>query len=390
MKKKYLFLHHNFPAQFRFIASHLAELGHEVVFMSEKNFVGNIKGITNIIVDSSDCTFTNLEAQLNCANRFSSAMKKLGADGWQPDAVISHSGWGCGLDVPSIFPKSLKISYLEWWFKDNSDDFAFHPDSKWFQYSDSLILNLRRRNLSVSLELSEADIIISPSNWQKSQLPAGIQARCMVLHEGVDTSYFVINPKWKSNDTLRLTYCTRGMEPMRGFPEFVEVLPDLFRLFPNLEVLIAGNDRVAYGSIKPSEGSFGKWAKVKLQEWICLEKVKFLGHIPLPQYARLLKSSDVHCYLTRPFVVSWSLLDAMASGCCIVATDIAATREFLDPASTIWTSHQLEGSLFSSLSHALSLERSERLRRGELQRQKILENWERQQSLDKWCGLLGI
>ena len=121
-----------------------------------------------------------------------------------------------------------------------------------------------------------------------------------------------------------------------------------------------------------------------------MDKVKFLGHIPLPRYARVLKSSDVHCYLTRPFVVSWSLLDAMASGCCIVATDIAATREFLDPASTIWTSHQLEGSLFSSLSHALSLERPERLRRGELQRQKILENWERQQSLDKWCGLLGI
>ena len=202
-------------------------------------------------------------------------MKSLRAEGWYPDAVISHSGWGCGLDVSSVFPDSLKISYLEWWFKNSADDFTFHPDSKWFRYSDSLIMDLRKRNLSLALELCEADIVLSPSHWQKSQLPASLQDRCRILHEGVDTSFFVINPKWKSSKELRLTYCTRGMEPMRGFPEFIEVLPYLLNEFPNLEVLIAGSDRVAYGSIKPAEGSFGKWAEVKLKEWIVSERVKF-------------------------------------------------------------------------------------------------------------------
>ena len=313
MKKKYLFLHHNFPAQFRFIALHLAQMGHDVIFMSEKNFVGELKGIQNITVESSDNMSTNLDSQLDCALRFGIALNRLKTQGWYPDAVISHSGWGCGLDVSSIFPDSLKIAYLEWWFN-NADDYSFHLESRWFRYSDSLITSLRRRNLSVSFELSEADVIVAPSNWQKSQLPSSFQERCEVVHEGVDTNYYVFNPKWKSKDTLRLTYCTRGMEPMRGFPEFVEVLPELLSCFPDLEVLIAGSDRVAYGSKKPPEGSFGKWAQVKLKDWIDQKRIKFLGHIPSNKYARLLKSSDVHCYLTRPFVVSWSLLDAMASG----------------------------------------------------------------------------
>ena len=390
MKKKYLFLHHNFPAQFRFIAIHLAEIGHQVIFISETNYIGELNGIKNITLDPPKNLSSNLESQLQCAARFSDAMKRLLADGWYPDAVISHSGWGCGLYVSDIFPKSLKISYLELWFKNSADDFTFHPDSKWFKYSDQLIMDLRKRNLSVGYELSEADIVLAPSHWQKSQLPSSMQSLCQVLHEGVDTSFFVLNPKWKSNDVIRLTYCTRGMEPMRGFPEFIDALPDLLKQFSNLEVLIAGSDRVAYGSIKPQEGSFGKWAKVKLDEWIRLKRVKFLGHVSLTKYARLLKSSHVHCYLTRPFVISWSLLDAMASGCCVVATDLAATREFLDPEATIWTSHQIKGSLNSSLTHALSLNSAERLRRGQLQRERIVENWDRQRSLEQWRGLLGI
>ena len=100
MKAKILILHHNFPAQFRFLSLNLAKDGHDVIFLSERNFVGSLPGIRQIsVLDSRQKIFSNLDGQLNCADRFRQAMQKLRDEGWSPDVVISHSGWGCGLDV---------------------------------------------------------------------------------------------------------------------------------------------------------------------------------------------------------------------------------------------------------------------------------------------------
>ena len=184
--------------------------------------------------------------------------------GWNPDIVISHSGWGCGLDASLVFPKAKRISYLEWWFRNDADDYNFDPHSPWWDYSQELILKLRRRNLTLALELTEAHHVVTPTLWQRSQLPVSLQKRCEVIHEGVDTDFFVMNPSWRPKNRLRLTYATRGMEPMRGFPEFVRALPQLLERFSNLEVVIAGDDRVAYGARRPEEGTFGRWARRQL------------------------------------------------------------------------------------------------------------------------------
>ena len=391
MKAKVLILHHNFPAQFRFLALDLAEAGHDVVFLSERNFVGSLTGVRQISVeDTHKKILSNLDGQLGCADRFRQAMQALRDESWCPDVVISHSGWGCGLDVSWVFPNAVRISYLEWWFRNDAAEYEFDPKSPWLSYSQNLRLKLRRRNLSLALELSEAHHIVTPTKWQRSQLPESLQKRCKVIHEGVDTDFFVMNPAWRPKDRLRLTYATRGMEPMRGFPEFIQALEPLFNAFHNLEVVIAGDDRVAYGGRVPKEGSFGLWARQKLAPWYKRGLVRFVGHLPVKSYARLLKSSHVHCYLTRPFVASWSLLDAMSSGCCLVASDLELVREMADSSATAWVDHRQSGSLVSSLEGALNLSQSERDARGSSQRQLTISAWNRRLSLQTWRGLLGI
>ncbi len=391
MKAKILILHHNFPAQFRFIALDLASAGHEVIFLSERNLIGDLPGIRQITVSSNKTRSNNsLEGQLDCSSRFRSAMQEIRDGGWYPDVVISHSGWGCGLDVSWVFPKSLRISYLEWWFANDAVDYTFDPGNPWWDYSPEKCLKLRQRNLSLALELSEADHIVVPTRWQRSQLPTALAQRCVVIHEGVDTDFFVMNPAWRPKGRLRLTYATRGMEPMRGFPQFVEALPHVFDLFPKLEVVIAGEDRVAYGANSPDEGSFGRWAQRLLRPWLENGRVRFVGPLGTKSYARLLKSSHVHCYLTRPFVVSWSLLDAMASGCCLVASDLEAVREMADSQATIWVDHRIQQQLIQGLSHALSIGSEERIARGRSQRRQAVESWRRSLSLQSWRGLLGI
>ncbi len=391
MKAKVLLLHHNFPAQFRFIALDLSLAGHEVFFLSEQNVTGDLPGIRQITVASPKSkSHSSLPGQLDCSARFRRAMEEIRDGGWCPDFVISHSGWGCGLDVSWVFPKAIRISYLEWWFANDADEYDFDPGSPWWNYPPAKRLALRHRNLSLALELSEAHHVVVPTRWQRSQLPQALSQRSVVIHEGVDTDFFMMNPAWRPKGCLRLTYATRGMEPMRGFPEFIQAIPKLLDSYSNLEVVIAGEDRVAYGSRMPEEGSFGRWAQRLLEPWMKGGKVRFVGSLPKKSYARLLKSSHVHCYLTRPFVASWSLLDAMASGCCLVASDLEAVREMADSNATTWVDHRKQELLVAGLDRALSMDPDERIVRGQLQRQRAVNFWSRGASLKSWRGLLGI
>jgi glycosyltransferase involved in cell wall biosynthesis len=386
-----LFLHHNFPAQFRPLALHLAQQGHTVMFLSERNLVGQLQGIEQRTLPCpKPLQHSNLDGQLACAERFHQGLVSLRDEGWHPDVIVSHSGWGCGLHAGWVFPLARRISYLEWWFADDAADYDFDPTNPWWGYSEASRFKLRQRNLSLALELAEAHAIVAPTRWQRSQLPQSLQQRCAVIHEGVDTDFFVSNHAWRPHHKLRLTYATRGLEPMRGFPEFVEALPELLQRWPRLEVVIAGDDRVAYGAATPAEGSFGRWAQRRLKPWLQRQQVRFVGHLPLVQYARLLKSSHLHCYLSRPFVASWSLLEAMASGCCLVASDITAVHELADAEATLWTDHRKQTTLQSSLEAGLGLAEDQRGLRGQAQRQKALKHWSRSQSLRQWLDLLGI
>ena len=186
MTAKVLLLHHNFPAQFRYLAMDLAAAGHDVVFLSERNYVGTIPNIRQIAVKCNEFKMlSSLDGQIGCAERFRQAMEELRDTGWYPDVVVSHSGWGCGLDVSWVFPRARRISYLEWWFRNDAEDYDFDPGNKWWDYNQNIRLKLRRRNLSLALELSEAHNIVTPTRWQLSQLPDSLHSQCAIIHEAL-------------------------------------------------------------------------------------------------------------------------------------------------------------------------------------------------------------
>ena len=389
-----LFLHHNFPAQFGPIAKHYSSIGHKVKFLAEKNFIGNIPNIECLLIKNNAYNGSSKTSQLSqqehCAEKFKFGFEELKKSGYYPDVIISHSGWGCGFYAKSVFPKARIIAYLEWWFARNSPDYIFDANCKWIKYSPNLINELYLRNKLLAVELSEADLVVCPTKWQLSQAPKWVRDCSQILHEGVDTSYFRPNKRWKSPNKLVLTYATRGMEPMRGFNNFIEVIPSLIREYSNLEVHIAGEDRVAYGSAIPKEGSFGKWAKNLLQKELSeadQQRIYFHGRLALKYYARLLKMSNVHCYLTRPFVVSWSLLEAMASGCYCVVSNVEACLEIT---SSLCTSvdHRNSGELLEGLKNSLNLSEESRNQKGLQLRERAIAHWERCDSLRKWEELL--
>ena len=186
----------------------------------------------------------------------------------------------------------------------------------------------------------------------------------------------------------KVTYATRGLEPMRGFPEFVEGIIPILEDRDDFEVFIAGQDRITYGGITPKEGSYWKWAKSKLEKYVESGKVKYLGHLDLLQYARLLKSSDVHVYLTRPFVASWSLIEAMASGCCIVSNKITAVEEIVEEDSTIWCDLEQISSISHAINSALNLKSLDKDKFSKSQRRYAEENWNSRDSIEKWKTLI--
>jgi glycosyltransferase involved in cell wall biosynthesis len=185
--------------------------------------------------------------------------------------------------------------------------------------------------------------------WQADTFPQPFRSKITVVHDGIDTQALRPNPAVCLNLSTRagethtlafgdevVTFVNRNLEPYRGYHVFMRALPDLLRRRPRVRVLIVGGDGVSYGAA-PDPQRYGSrsWKQIFIDEvrprvpdadW---GRVHFLGHLPYDQYVALLQVSAVHVYLTYPFVLSWSLLEAMSVGCTVVASDTAPVREVL-------------------------------------------------------------
>ena len=335
---RFLFLHPNFPGQFVRPAALAAQHGHEVKFLCHTHYGRSLPGVERITLKGGLGESALAKRKLKglahaqaLAEQYRKAMEQLAQSGWHPDVVVSHSGWGCGLHSPLVWPSARRIAYVEWWFAVDTPLYNFDPANQWWPGPGDG-RSLRERNLPLALELSEADQLIAPTRWQRQQLPGSLQQRCQVIPDGVDLKRFRPNPTRRAAQPL-LTYGTRGMEPMRGFPELIEALPQALEAHPQLEVEIAGEDRICYGGTPPAEGSFGKWAQKRLSTWVEADRVRLLGRLRPAEYPAWLQRSWMHVHLSRPYVASWSLLEAMATGCCLIASNTEPIREFLQPSS---------------------------------------------------------
>ena len=388
---KVLILHHNFPGQFAGILEICEKKDYEATFVCETNYKESSERIRIEVIgqiQDNGKSFGSINSQMLCAKNFYKKMRDLEKENYRPDIIVSHSGWGCGLYAKAIFPESKLICYCEWWFKYDAAEYHF-KENKYINYSEAAKKSMYLRNLPLAAELAEADELITPTNWQKSQFPNSLGNNMHVIHEGVDINFFVQNRAWKSPDRCVITYATRGMEPMRGFTEMIIAMNTILNEYDHVDLIIAGEDKIFYGANKGNIKSFGAWAKIMLEKHINKSRVKFMGRLEKQKYARLLKTSDIHLYFTRPFVASWSLLEAMSSGCFLVTSDVKPVRELIGSSSrNIIVDHTNEDSLLSGIRMAVGMPRHQRLEIGLENREIAKSSFSRRMSLEKWGDLL--
>lgn len=354
---KILFLHPNFPAQFKQPCTELAGQ-HEVVFICETHYGRKINNVRKIIIktregsDSSPLKLEELTKMQRRSDSYRYAFTQLANQGWNPDVVVSHCGWGCGFHTKEIWPKAKFVAYVEWWFSQESDLTKSLAKNPLFEYSSSSNEKMWKRNGIMAMELATADLLVTPSYWQQKQLPEQIRRQCRVCYDKVDETLFRFD-RSKISKIPKLTYGTRGMEPMRGFPEFISCLPPILDKWPSLIVEIAGEDENNYGGKMPKEGTWGKWAHKQLSVKYS-DRVIFKGRMMLREYANWLKSSWCHVYLTEPFVTSWSLNEALHCNTPIVATNHECVKEFTkNKSNVILANHKKQDELVSAINQQL-------------------------------------
>ena len=340
MAKDILFIHQNFPGQFRHLAVHLAQQAdYRVLALGQKKAPG-LTGIKLIRytpkrppAKSTHHYVKSLESGILAGQAVVEILLELKRQGFCPEVVIAHPGWGESLFVKDVFPQARLIHYCEWYYSSEGADVGFDPA---YPVTIETKARVRSQNALQLLALEACDMGVSPTHWQKSRFPAEYQYKIQVIHEGIDITQAKPNLDAKVNladgrqlsrqDPV-LTYVARNLEPYRGFLQFMRALEIVQQQHPTVQTLIVGGDGVSYGS-KPKDAA--NWREKMLREVsIDPHRTHFLGKIPFQQYLNVLQISSAHVYLTYPFVLSWSLLEAMACGCNIIASDTAPVREVI-------------------------------------------------------------
>lgn len=334
---KFLFSHRNFPAQFRHLLLELAKDDeNEIVFITGTQNKINIEGVKKYTYKLKRTVPKNCHRYLQSyeesvihGQSAAEVAIALRENGFIPDVIYAHA-WGNSMFFKDVFPNTPLINYCEWFYKPDSPDIIF--DNK--KMSDDLKARNRCKSAQLALDMLACNKGICPTHWQKEQFPKEFLPKIEVLHDGIDTDYFKPNSdtvfRVPNSDVILttddevLTYATRGMEPYRGFPQFMEAAAELIKHRPNLHVVVGGEDRVCYGE-KPLNGTYKELMLKKLD--LDLSRVHFTGGLPYEEYKKILQISSAHVYLTYPFVLSWSLLEAMSCGCCIVASDTSPVKE---------------------------------------------------------------
>ncbi|MCB2113860.1 MAG: glycosyltransferase family 4 protein [Parvularculaceae bacterium] len=337
---KILFLHDNFPAQFGPVGAYLARNGWEVAFGTQREgakaplfSIFNYKPHRQITngVHPYAATFEKAAINGQAAARACLDLKK---QGYAPDVMVAHSGWGPGMYLKDIWPDARYVGYFEWYYQPVGPDIAFMKEEG--ARNEDELLRTRGRNAPILTDLAACDIGLCPTHYQKSQFPPDLSGKLNVMHDGIDIETYAPSPGARlklpgldlSHADEIVTYVARGMEPYRGFPQFMAAAAEIMARRPGAHVVVVGEDRVAYGRKLPEGDS---WKKRMLAQYGFDEKrIHFTGLIPRDQYLKVLQASSVHIYLTVPFVLSWSMMEAMSAGCLLVASNTDPVKELIE------------------------------------------------------------
>ncbi|CAH1651419.1 glycosyltransferase [Chelatococcus asaccharovorans] len=342
---KILFVHQNFPGQFGGLVDRLLMDGADVAGIGAREF--HRSGIryqrygAPMVHQSNDLSIDDASGRLRRASAVAAQARLLQRAGFEPDVMIVHSGWGEALYLRDIFPRAKLVCYCEFFYHRSGTDIGFDPE---FPIESLDILHrLRVRNAFELASVDDAVACISPTLWQRSTYPVELHSKIAVLHEGIDVSGLVADEasvaQWRLKLGIRrqapiITYVARYLEPHRGFHILMRAVPILQSLVPDAHILVIGAEKGGYG---PAPANGQTWKEVLLQQngWeIDHTRLHFLGNLPFRDYVAVAQMAQVHVYLTYPFVLSWSALEAMAKGHAIVASDTPPVSEFMTHGET--------------------------------------------------------
>ena len=338
---KFLFVHQNFPGQFIHIVRHLlASKLHDVVFICEPN--GNaIPGVRRVTYQTPPRqeagvhpNARDFELGMARAEAVARAARQVKELGFEPDIIIGHHGWGELLNLADVWPAAPLLGYHEFYYNLQGHDVGFDPE---FPVDGSVHALIRAKNAINLLALTNPGHGQTPTQYQLSTYPEWARPAIAVLPEGVDLDtcrpnalrrgVTVAGIRITPGDKL-VTYVARDLEPYRGFHIMMRAIPALLRERRDVRVVLVGGDGASYGA-RLGKGTWREHFLAESGHGIDLGRVHFPGRVAYPDYVRLLQRSDTHVYLTYPFVASWSLREAMACGCAIVASDTVPVQEFI-------------------------------------------------------------
>ncbi|MFN3643334.1 MAG: glycosyltransferase [Gemmobacter sp.] len=339
-----LFVHQNFPGQFLHLAPEMMRRGHTVLALTDavnrrETKVPTLRYLHDAPkADPAACrlgrTYTDMTDRGVTAARAAAQIRRQHR--FVPDVIFGHNGWGETLFLREVFPEARLIVYAEFYYGATGRDVGFDPEFSPPSLDQSIITEAR--NAHIGLSMLRADAALSPTRWQASTFPDVLKPRIEVIFDGVDTTVCRPDPAASytlpTGQTLRpgdevLTFINRNLEPYRGYHVFMRALPAILAARPEAQVVLIGGDDVSYGA-KPKDGR--TWKDTFLDEvrlGLDLSRVHFVGRVPYADFVSLMQVSRVHAYLTYPFVLSWSLLEAMATGCAIVASRTAPVEELV-------------------------------------------------------------
>lgn len=337
---KILFMHQTMPAQFKHLAAHLASRPeHEVTFLSRLGMdkADNIRCVKYKLEGKAPPTHRYL-ANFHDGMRFGYAAARAALDlrreGYRPDVIVAHPGWGDTFYIKDVFPKAPLLSYFEFYYHPTGADTFFDLRETPSAFDRQRIFTKNAVNL---MSLDHADWGLTPTAWQWRLFPPQLRHRISIIHDGIDTDTLAPNPE--AQFTLPngrvltradevVTHVERNLEPYRGFPSFMRAAALIAARRPNCQILVAGGEAQGYGRPPPKGTTYRKMMQEEVK--IDPERIHFLGRIPYPQYIKLLQISTAHVYLTLPFVLSWSMLEAMSAGCLVVGSNTPPVAEVIE------------------------------------------------------------
>lgn len=402
-----LFLHQNFPGQFRHVASALRKQ-HEHELLALVPSGHSRPAIIPVRTYPFDLQHarTNISLARHYTHRVArgaavaEVLRELRKEGFTPDVVMGHGAWGETLFVRDVWPDCRVLVHAEYFYRAEGTDVNFDPEFP-IPLDHSLRMELRTRNASMELALLDADQGIAPTAWQAGSFPATLRQNISVLHEGIDTG--LICPERNARVGLDqaglqmrpgdevITFVSRNLEPLRGYHVFMRALPRILERRPNARAIIVGGDKVSYGPIPPPGKSWKDIFFDEVKGRLDVNRVHFVGQVPRGALVDLLRVSAAHVYLTYPFVLSWSMLEAMSAGALVIGSRTPPVEEVITHGHNgilcdFFDTDGIADAVVDALAHPL---RYQPLR--DAGRRTVVERFDLQRvCLPAWLKLLGL